>query len=155
MSYQHTQAGTVIVVSLGIATIAIAGMAVLMGWHPVAIVVLCILLACVALFHSLTVEIRGDTLECRFGVGLIRKRFPLAAIRNVESVRNPWYYGWGIHWVLGLWVFNVSGFRAVQITLASGRRYRVGTDEPEELAQAIRQRISEASPSASGPRTPS
>ena len=36
------------------------------------------------------------------------------------------------------WLFNVSGVQAVEICLRSGRKYRMGTDEPERLADAIR-----------------
>ena len=35
-------------------------------------------------------------------------------------------------------MFNVSGFEAVELTLASGRAFRIGTDQPKELTAAIR-----------------
>jgi hypothetical protein len=34
-------------------------------------------------------------------------------------------------------LYNVSGTDAVEIELRSGRRFRIGTDEPKVLAQAI------------------
>jgi hypothetical protein len=40
------------------------------------------------------------------------------------------------------WVWNVSGLDAVELTLRSGRRFRIGTDEPEELAKAIAMNMS-------------
>ena len=43
----------------------------------------------------------------------------------------------GIRWWGHGWLYNVSGFKAVEIELASGKRLRIGTDEPERLAQAI------------------
>ena len=36
------------------------------------------------------------------------------------------------------WLYNVSGYEAVEIALASGKRLRLGTDEPHRLAQALR-----------------
>jgi hypothetical protein len=39
------------------------------------------------------------------------------------------------------WLYNVSGLRAVEVGLKSGRKYRVGTDEPERLEAALKQRI--------------
>ena len=36
------------------------------------------------------------------------------------------------------WLFNVSGLQAVEIFLRSGKKYRIGTDEPERLVEAIR-----------------
>jgi hypothetical protein len=40
-----------------------------------------------------------------------------------------------------MWIYNVSGFDAVEITLKNGNTYRIGTDEPKELEQAILQSI--------------
>ena len=69
----------------------------------------------ILLFGSLTVELDGERLRLSFGVGLIRRSFPLSMIRRVETVRNRWYYGWGIRWTPHGWLFNVSGFDAVQM----------------------------------------
>lgn len=52
-------------------------------------------------------------------------------------MKNPWYYGWGIRLPPHGWLFNVSGLDAVEIELAFGRTFRVGTDRPGELAEAI------------------
>ena len=41
-----------------------------------------------------------------------------------------------------MWVYNVSGFDAVEITLKDIRVYRIGTDRPDELEMAIKQSIS-------------
>ena len=138
MAYRHRQVGTLtLVLLLGI--VLLMGIAVEFGWNPVAVAVLCVLTMLGGLFYSMTVEIHEATLEWSFGPGLIRRQTALAEIRNVQVVRNPWYYGWGIHWTPRGWLFNVGGFGAVAITLASGKRYRIGTDEPQTLAEAIRQ----------------
>jgi hypothetical protein len=42
-----------------------------------------------------------------------------------------------------MWIYNVSGFDAVEILMKSGKRYRIGTDQPEELVQTILQPINE------------
>jgi hypothetical protein len=100
------------------------------------------LLSIVALlFGSLTTEIADGELRCRFGIGLVRKRFPLRNIVRVEPVRNSWIWGWGIRYTPHGWLFNVSGLDAVELSLTSGRRVRIGTDEPDALARAIRQSI--------------
>lgn len=136
--YCHTQVGTVTLVILGVAAGILAGIAIASGAAVFPLVFRPLLGLCAVLFGWLTVEVVGGSLECRFGPGLIRKSFALSDIREARVVRNPWYYGWGIHWTLRGWVLNVSGLRAVEITLASGRRYRIGSDEPAELAEAIR-----------------
>jgi hypothetical protein len=58
----------------------------------------------------------------------------------VTRVRNPWYYGWGIRFISNGMVYNVSGFDAVEIALADGRRVRLGTDEPDAVIAALAQR---------------
>ena len=35
------------------------------------------------------------------------------------------------------WLWNVSGFRAVELVFKDGKRFRIGTDEPESLIRAI------------------
>ncbi len=89
------------------------------------------------LFAALTVEIRDGLLKFHFGLGLIRKKLKIAEIESCEIVRNPWYYGWGIHATGKGWVYNVSGFEAVEIFMSDGRRLRIGTDEAELLRKAI------------------
>ncbi|PKK81502.1 MAG: hypothetical protein CVT47_02075 [Thermoplasmata archaeon HGW-Thermoplasmata-2] len=94
-------------------------------------------------FSLLTVSVNGDAIEIRFGIGTIRKKFLLDDIESCAAVKNPWYYGWGIHRIPRGWLFNVSGFDAVEIRMKDRRRYRIGTDEPGELENVIRQRIGE------------
>ena len=73
--------------------------------------------------------------------GIFAKKFPLAEVASYKTVKNHWYYGWGIRlWLWPyMWVYNVSGFDAVELTMKNGRIYRIGTDEPQELATAIAQ----------------
>jgi hypothetical protein len=68
----------------------------------------------------------------------VRRSFELAEIKAVRTVRNRWIHGWGIHWIWRGWLYSVSRFDAVEIDLASGSSHRIGTDEPQELAEAIR-----------------
>jgi hypothetical protein len=93
------------------------------------------------LFGSLTAMISGDILYCRLGIGVFRRTFLLKEIIDAEIVRNRWYYGWGVRLTPEGWMFNVSGLDAVEIRLASGKRFRIGTDEPHQLVQAIRSQM--------------
>jgi hypothetical protein len=86
----------------------------------------------------LTVEVTREHLICRFGFTPFRKRILLSEIRSAQRVRNAWYWGWGFRRRRGAWVFNVAGFDAVEIVTSRGRRYRIGTDEPDELLRALR-----------------
>ena len=139
MEYRHTQIGVVIVAALVVAIVLVLTPFLSTGtFHPILIVTLTILVAALALFYSLSVEIKDNTLICHFGGGLIRKRIPLSEIHQARIVQNPWYAGWGIRWMPGqYWLWNVSGLRAVELILKDGKRFRLGTDEPESLVHAI------------------
>jgi len=138
ISYRHTQFGTVMVASLLGAAILVAAASFRTGWSLVTGLVEIFVIGCAFLFCCLTVEIKGDELVCRFGPGFIKKRVVLSEIREVKVVKNLWHYGWGIRLTPDGWLFNVSGLNAVEIELASGRRFRIGTDRPDDLAEAIR-----------------
>ena len=137
--YQHTQAGIVIVIAVGVTAVALV-FGVYWGPLPRVTLLLAAALAiCIRVFGSLTVNIDSDTLLVRFGFGLVRKRFRLSEILSAKPVRNQWYHGWGIHPMRRGLVYNVSGFDAVEIELRDGSAHRIGTDEPRALAAAIEQ----------------
>jgi len=75
------------------------------------------------------------------GLGLIQRKIRIDEIETCEAVKNKWYYGWGIHWTPHGWLYNVSGLKAIQITMKNGKQIRFGTDEPELLCQAIKRFI--------------
>ena len=134
--YKHTQTGTVIIVMLALGAILMAVLVRnLMSWTVV--LGIAILIVVGILFGTLTVEVAGGKLRFWFGPGLIRKEYFLSDVTSAEAVRNHWYYGWGIRYTPHGWLFNVSGLDAVAITLSSGKRFRVGTDQPHELERAI------------------
>lgn len=97
--------------------------------------VICILIS----FTSLQVSIDETYLRVKFGYGIYRKKFLLSEIVSVKAVKNHWYYGWGVRvWLWPkMWIYNVSGFDAVEIVLKNGKRYRIGTDEPQILKQSL------------------
>jgi len=111
----------------------------LKGVFPfMSILILIFFIAALVLFYALTVGIQNNIITCRFGIGLIRKSISITEIQSVRAVQNPWYAGWGIRWIPGqYWLWNVSGFKAVELTLKDGKRFRIGTDEPEALVRAI------------------
>jgi len=139
MEYRHTQVGGVVIVTVMIVIILILFPAWLSGTLQfVQGAVAGVLGAALALFCSLTVEVRDLTLVCSFGPGLIKKRILLSDVEEVHIVRNPWYVGWGIRRIPGqYWLWNVSGFQAVELVCKDGTRFRIGTDEPESLLLAI------------------
>ena len=89
------------------------------------------------LFYSLTIVVSGGKVGYRFGPGIIKGSYQISEITSAEVVTNPWYYFVGVRGIPNGWMFNVSGFHAVEITLKSGRKIRLGTDRPEEFKAAI------------------
>ena len=72
-----------------------------------------------------------------FGLGIIRKRVPVAEIVACEPIRIKWWYSWGIHLTAYGWLYNVSGMNAVAITLRNGRKFALGSDDPHGLVEAL------------------
>jgi len=141
--YEHTQIGHVITWSLVPAILLVASGAIggSSSHREVPRVVSIILLVTLVLFYKLRITIEAQTLRASFGVGIIRKRVPLAEIAACEPMRIRWWYGWGIHLTPYGWLYNVSGFDAVAITLRGGRKFALGTDDPHGLVHAIRSAI--------------
>ncbi|MEI8252302.1 MAG: hypothetical protein WCG25_00790 [bacterium] len=94
-------------------------------------------------FASLKVTIDDKYLRIKFGYGIFKKKFLLNDIISSKTVKNHRYYEWGIKvWFWPkMWIYNVSGFAAVEIKMRNGKRYRIGTDEAKKLEQIILQSI--------------
>ena len=137
--YRHTQIGYFSITMLVIASFLLIILALNsnLSWLPLVIVLILIIL--LTLFSTLTIIIQNNDLWIRFGIGIIRKKFQLKDIESSKVVKNPWYYGWGIHLIPHGWIYNVSGSSAVEITMKSGKKYRLGTDAPDDLLKAINQ----------------
>lgn len=140
--YKHRQVGILILFALGLG-VALTATVLILVPLPVArvvvSVVLVILLLCIFLFWALNVEVTADELVVSFGPGVIRRRFRVEDILNARIVQNPWYYGWGIRLTPHGWLFNVSGFASVELELRNNRKFRIGTDDPQQLLTAIQQ----------------
>jgi hypothetical protein len=88
----------------------------------------------------LTVEVRPDMLTASYRPFAGRKITPQeiskAYARTYRPIRE--YGGWGVRWSPSNGsAYNVSGKQGVQLELANGKRFLIGTHKPQELAQAI------------------
>ncbi|PEN09502.1 hypothetical protein CRI93_01875 [Longimonas halophila] len=141
--YRHTQPGYVTVTAL------LAGMLITyssfmseegqLGMYGIALTSGLGLLT--VLFSSLITEVTDQEFRFYFGPGFWTRTFPLDTIQSVEVVRNPIWYGWGIRYTPAGWLYNVSGRSAVEIDLGTEGVIRVGTDEPEQLAQVLTRHV--------------
>jgi hypothetical protein len=136
-TYLHTQIGWPIVIPTEIGTLVCLYVALtlhsLAGWITFALLSLV-----TTFFFGLTVVGTPEMLMIRFGVGLVKKTFRIAEMSSVQRITTSVWNGWGIRLMLdGTWLFNVSGFEAVKLTMPNGRSYAIGTDEPEKLVAFI------------------
>lgn len=143
MNYNHTQTGHLIIFALVVVILIYGGILTQTGLEPVFVVFMLFILFLVASFTSLNVTIDENDLRIKFGWGIHKKNFKLNEIISVKTVRNHWYYGWGIRlWLWPkMWIYNVSGFDAVEIKMKDNKIYRIGTDEPESLENSITQAL--------------
>ena len=146
--YKHTQIGYLILIITLLMLVFFAWLQITARAEPPSVdsganfaitAIMALILFVLVSFSTLTVAIDGQFLKIRFGWGIFSKKFPLTEIASVRKVKNHWYYGWGIRlWFWPkMWIFNVSGFDAVELTMKNGKIYRIGTDEPEKLERSI------------------
>ena len=94
------------------------------------------------LLFGMTTEVSNETINVSFGFGLIRKRIPLSRVASAESVRSPWYYGWGIRLIPNGMMYNIDGFESVELKFKDSRRiFRIGSKRPKDLKKEIEARI--------------
>ena len=139
--YQHRQFGTVTVWALGLGALLCLSLGnARQPGSDIELGIAALLIFVAYLFSSLTIEVTDTTLRWWFGPGFWRKQVPLAEIANAQPARTTVIEGWGVHFTRRGWLYNVSGFGAVAIHLKSGRRFVLGTNEPDRLASVLRER---------------
>ena len=147
--YKHTQVGYLMLVAVLAVLILFSWMhltaraeppSVDSGTNLLVVTVMVLVLFILSSFGALTVRIDERNVAIRFGYGIFRKNFAISEIVSVKRVKNPWYVGWGIRYRFwpSMWIYNVSGFDAVELMMKNGKIYRIGTDVPEELETAIK-----------------
>ena len=141
MEYRHTQTGyTAFLVAIFLLAIVVI-VATATDEEPLAAVIVGIVAALVLLivfvFNRLTTTVSGGAVKVAFGAGWPRRTIDVLDIAGFTRVRNKWYYGWGIRLVPGGWMYNVWGLDAVEIEMKSGKKFRIGTDEPDDLIAAL------------------
>ena len=95
-----------------------------------------------ASFYSFTIQIADGKLNFWFGFGAVRKSLPIAEIRSVEIVKNPWYYLWGIKSIPGGWLYSIApGGRVVELIFKDNRVIQLGTNCPEEVKHSLDEAI--------------
>ena len=95
-------------------------------------------LLCLACFNKITITITKQTLSFSMGIGLIKKSYPLTNIKSCTVVKNNIINGWGIRLIQGGWLYNVSGFQAIELQFKNETKViRIGTDKPYEVVEEV------------------
>ena len=137
-TYRHTQIGYVILYAM-IASALIVGIVAATALSArLGILIAVLVLVTAVIFCKLTIVVDDAHVRAIFGPGFTFRKIKLADIRDCEPIRIRWWYGWGIHLTPYGWLYNVSGWDAVALTLRNGRRVSFGTDQPNELCSAIK-----------------
>ncbi|MEP7183794.1 MAG: hypothetical protein ABI886_16565 [Betaproteobacteria bacterium] len=145
--YKHTQFGWVVAAGTAVGMVLATGMLLWLSaatlkaaWWLVA-ALYAVLAAAFLLFATLTVEVTEREIRARFGVGLFGRTIPLADVRRSEIVRTRIWWGWGLHWTPGGWLYNVAGRQAVRLDLVRQRPVMIGSDDADGLKRAIDARL--------------
>ena len=150
--YRHMQVGWAMLGMLGVSVVSVVVSIPLVQadgeGRAVLAIASAVLSAAVLVFCSLTVTVDPAHVTVRFGLTPLRKRIRLADIASFEAVRNPWYFGWGIQRYGPGWLYNVSGFEAIEIVRTDGKELRIGTDDSQGLLRALSAAVGERSHAA-------
>jgi hypothetical protein len=92
---------------------------------------------------NLRTEVHADAIRLRF-FPFRSRTIAIDDIRECQARKySPIseYWGWGIRWTPGHgWCYTIKGNRGVQLVLTGGKRLLIGSNRPEELAEAINSR---------------
>lgn len=95
------------------------------------------------LFYGMTITVSDEKILVSFGIGIIKRGIALNKIYSVDTVKNPWYYGWGIRFIPNGMLYNIGGSEGVELKMNStGKVIRIGTKNPAQLRSEISRRLS-------------
>ena len=134
-TYHHTQSAKAMLTFLGLVFCVLLVAAI---YNHFLVILMVIVWVTAWLFRSLTIEVSEKDLMWYFGPGFPRKRVALSDIASAEVIRTNFWNGWGIHYTPRGWLYNVAGYGAVCVTLRNGKRFCLGSDEPEVLVRELR-----------------
>ena len=101
-----------------------------------------LLAVAVLIFTVMTVTVDESNIEVSLGFEVIRERVPVSEIESIEEVSIPWH-SVGFKKISGGWLYSVAVSGGVDIRRKNGKRLIVGSEDPKDLMQTIRSRMSE------------
>ena len=138
MEYRHKQWGFLFILSyLALAAFLVASGSADSGMPTVFIVFILAMFVVSLMYSRLEVTVTRERVVAAFTYGYPRRVVELEDVTEVRRVRNTWFAGWGSRRISRGRMYNVWGFDAIELELASGRVFRIGTNDPEGLLAAL------------------
>ena len=135
-TYEHTQIGTKVILVSVISVVVCLLLLPYSGW--IVLIAIAMIIGQLAIRGTLTVIVDDDAINIKYGpLAWGAKSWPIAEISSVSVVKIPMNI---LSRSLGGKIYDVSGSDGVAIKLLNGKTIRIGTDEPEEVRQAIESR---------------
>jgi|TARA_B110000503_G_scaffold135041_1_gene214888 hypothetical protein len=140
MHYQNKQMGTALLLVMGAVILFISLLAFDKSNEVIWPVIIFIGLISF-LFHSLNITVDEYEINWSFGPGFWKKSVKLEAVNSVNVIKTKWYYGLGIRYIPSGWLYTVSGTTAIQLELKGGSKINLGTNDPDNLVEAIKSQL--------------
>lgn len=93
-------------------------------------------------FYRIKITVSEKYVSFKMGIGIMRKKYAIADLKSCIPVSNSMVSGIGIRMLSNGWLYNVSGFRAVELQFKTKDSViRIGTDKELEVSAAIQEVI--------------
>ncbi|GGI77992.1 hypothetical protein GCM10009332_14240 [Shewanella gelidii] len=136
MHYKNTQLAKAMLAIIGIVSLLLLLASFSKPNEPTGYIF--ILFAIIAiLFSSLTISVENGKILWFFGPRFWNKSLEISQIESARVIETKWYNGLGIRLISTGWLYNVSGLTAVELKLKDGTIISLGTDDADNLVQAI------------------
>lgn len=140
-NYSHTQTGKFLIAILLIPALIMAFTELIRG-HFIIPLLWGTLLVAALFFAQMGVTVDNREVRVTFCFGLFVKHIDITRIRSCKVVQPKWYHGIGIHFLgKNTSLYNVSYNKAVEVTLYSGYKIQIGSNDSENLAEAINKEL--------------
>lgn len=97
---------------------------------------------CALTFYRIKITVSETYISFKMGIGLMQKRYKVANLKSSTPVSNSMLNGIGIRLLSNGWLYNVSGFQAVELQFTHKNSVvRIGSDKAKEVSAAIEEVI--------------
>ena len=141
--YNHCQKSKLHVYILAGISLLFSILLIITNLNPILVTSYIFVFFVIRSFSELCVSVEGVYLKIRFKYWIFSKKFLLSDIQSAKKVRNKCYHGWGIRWKFAPFtpIFNVYWLDAIELIMRNNKRYRIGTDDVDNLFETVNNKI--------------